>query len=565
MDYLKFHELSCEPFQNSLDARFYFEGQTHAHARLRLERGLRQQRALLALIGAPGCGKSTLAHQLSVSLDPARYLVQLRSIPHSACAQGWLLPKVSQAFAAGDAGPDPARMLEQIHYALLVTRSRGRHPVLIIDEAQLLTSAEVMREFRGLLNLLDDGRPLLSLVLCGLPELDRVLELDPPLAQRVEVRCRLEPLSAPETARYIEHRLARATASGPVFDAESLSALAHWSGGVPRLLNTLADNALFESSVSGVRPVDLDSVLAAAEQLGLVERGVPGAPAALPEAAAASAAPAVTAAGSTAVPPAPAATLPAAVPPPRPPAAVPAAVPLPRPPAPAAVPSMPAAASPAATGTAPAAPASPPVVSQPAPRRAAPELVAVPAAPGAGRPAAAVPAPPAVAPAPAQAQPQVARPRLEPAAPPVPAAAPVPNAAPRSAASPAAAPTSISAPAAAPAAQPPVRPAPLAPAPQLAPAPVPIAAAPEEFGAEMLEVSFEDEAAPELSSFGDSAPEALAEAHVEEEDGFLDLGGLLELDPDPLPQAEPEPEPEPEDADAGVDLDSLFAQIQRPQ
>src|SRR5262245_42095890 len=98
MDYLKFHQLEPEPVQNALDPHFYFESAGHAQARMRLERGVSQRRGLLSLVGAPGCGKSTLAHHLSHALDPARYLQQLRVISHSACASGWLLPHVAEAF-----------------------------------------------------------------------------------------------------------------------------------------------------------------------------------------------------------------------------------------------------------------------------------------------------------------------------------------------------------------------------------------------------------------------------------------------------------------------------------
>ena len=173
MDYLKFHQLDREPFQNVLDPSFYFESSSHARARMRLERGLHQHRALLSVVGEPGCGKSTLAHQLSSCLDPTQFWAQAIAIPHVACANGWLLPKVAQTFGAAELGRDPVHLIEQIHYALLVGRSRGRHPVLIVDEAQMLESPGVMREFRGLLNLLDDGRPLLSVLLCGLFELDQ--------------------------------------------------------------------------------------------------------------------------------------------------------------------------------------------------------------------------------------------------------------------------------------------------------------------------------------------------------------------------------------------------------
>jgi hypothetical protein len=132
-----------------------------------------------------------------------------------------------------------------------------------------------MREFRGLLNLLEDGRPLLSIALCGLLELDQVLRLDASLVQRVEVRCALGPLKDKEVEEYLAHRLHRAGARAPVFGDDALGALMQYSGGVPRLLNTLADNALFESAMASTRPVTVESVAAAADQLGLALGAAP--------------------------------------------------------------------------------------------------------------------------------------------------------------------------------------------------------------------------------------------------------------------------------------------------
>src|SRR5262245_24253494 len=111
MDYLKFHKLEREPFQNALDPRFYFESSGQVRARMRIERGLAQQRGLIALVGAPGCGKSTLAHRLVLGLDPARYLTQLRTIPHASATSGWLLPRVAQSFGAAEPSADPVRQI----------------------------------------------------------------------------------------------------------------------------------------------------------------------------------------------------------------------------------------------------------------------------------------------------------------------------------------------------------------------------------------------------------------------------------------------------------------------
>jgi type II secretory pathway predicted ATPase ExeA len=269
MDYLKHYELEREPFQNSSNPDFYFQSSHHKSARLRLVRGLEQRRGLCVVIGGAGCGKTTLATHLAASLPPQRFTAYMRIIPHAACARGWVLPQIARALGAGDAAASPTQTLEHIHHALLASRASGVHTVLLLDEAQLLATAEVMQELRGLLNLSAQGQPLVSIVLLGLEELAGVLRLDHALAQRVEIRVELAPMASDEVREYVVHRLRRAGATGAIFADDAIEALAALSRGVPRLLNTLADSALFEGYLARSRPVRAESVIAAADQLGL--------------------------------------------------------------------------------------------------------------------------------------------------------------------------------------------------------------------------------------------------------------------------------------------------------
>jgi len=271
MDYLKFYRLNAEPFLNLPDPAVYYASQAHKRAYLRILRGLEQQRGLSVVIGPAGCGKTTLATRLATSLPSDRFSVHMRVIPHSACADGWLLPEVARALGTHEISGDPARTIMQIQQALLLKRSSGVHSVLMMDEAQMLASASVMQEFRALLNLAQAGRPLLSVVLFGLLELEGVLELVPSLAQRIEIRVELTPMGSEEIAGYVAHRLSCAGGSPDLFTADAIEALRRYSRGVPRVLNTLADNALFEASLAELAPVTAEAVISAADQLRLDE------------------------------------------------------------------------------------------------------------------------------------------------------------------------------------------------------------------------------------------------------------------------------------------------------
>src|SRR5512143_1704784 len=102
----------------------------------------------------------------------------------------------------------------------------------------MLATKEIMEEFRGLLNLEVPERKLLSFVFFGLPEIEDNLRLDPPLAQRVALRYRLEPLNAEATEAYVRHRLKLAGAARVPFSAAALKRIHHHTRGTPRVINT---------------------------------------------------------------------------------------------------------------------------------------------------------------------------------------------------------------------------------------------------------------------------------------------------------------------------------------
>jgi type II secretory pathway predicted ATPase ExeA len=268
MDYLKFYKLNLEPFRNDPDERFYFESAGARKAYLRVLRGVHQHKGLGVLIGPPGCGKTTLGEHLHRGLDGHQWAPRCLSIGHADCSSGWLLPHVAQVFEVGDPAADAPRLLEQIHARFIELQGEGRYPVLIVDEAQLLGSSGVMQEFRGLLNLMHEGRKTVSVVLLGLHALADVLALDEPLAQRVEVRVEIAALDRDEVGSYLDHRLTVAGSSN-LFTDDAVDAFWSYSGGVPRLINTLADNVLFESFLAEEPQPDAAMVAEAAQQLGL--------------------------------------------------------------------------------------------------------------------------------------------------------------------------------------------------------------------------------------------------------------------------------------------------------
>ncbi|HET8706849.1 MAG TPA: AAA family ATPase, partial [Pseudomonadales bacterium] len=169
---------------------------------------------------------------------------------------------------------------------LLQAHSKGRHTVLIIDEAQNL-SAEVLEQLRLLTNLETDEKKLLQIVLLGQPELLEMFarpELRQ-LNQRVTARFHLGPLTRKELSAYVAHRLAVAGSKRPfsIFPDPVLNDLYRYSHGVPRLINVICDRAMLGAYVNETIIVDRTILRKAAKEvmgeqalkLNLMPRWVP--------------------------------------------------------------------------------------------------------------------------------------------------------------------------------------------------------------------------------------------------------------------------------------------------
>jgi len=269
VSYLEFYGLSQEPFSNAPVSRFYYDSAQHSQALLRLTRAVSGMRGLALLVGDVGAGKTTLARRLLDSLPEKDYEAALLVIIHSGITANWLLRRIALQLGIDAPAEEKLGILSQLYERLLEIHAQGRKAVVLIDEAQMLATREIMEEFRGLLNLEVPGEKLLSFVFFGLPEIEENLKLDPPLAQRVAVRCRLDPLGEEATEAYLRHRLALAGGQRVPFTPGAIREVHRFSRGTPRLINTICDNALFEGFVSGAHDVDGFLVERVARDLGL--------------------------------------------------------------------------------------------------------------------------------------------------------------------------------------------------------------------------------------------------------------------------------------------------------
>ncbi|GHA16556.1 ExeA family protein [Oceanisphaera arctica] len=267
--YDSYFGLSDLPFSIAPDPRYLYLSQQHREALAHLQYGLVCHGGFVLLTGEVGTGKTTVCRCL---LEQVPEQTDLAFILNPGCSVQELLAAICQELAITVPEPSNGRQLtDAIHHHLLETHARGRQTVLIIDEAQNL-STEVLEQIRLLTNLETDTHKLLQIILLGQPELADKLKQPElrQLSQRITARYHLAPLTFAEMKAYIAHRLSVAGIEAALFRHNSLHRLYRLTGGVPRLINVICDRALLGAYVQRLPRVDLATLnRAAVEVLGV--------------------------------------------------------------------------------------------------------------------------------------------------------------------------------------------------------------------------------------------------------------------------------------------------------
>ncbi len=269
MEHLRHFGLASDPFVNDPVMRLYFASREHVDAERRLARGVRQGKGLAVLTGELGSGKTTVARHLLDGLEEDRFEASMMVILQAESGAQWLLTRIARQIGLEEPATERAALLTQLFRRLVEVREEGRHTVVLIDGAHQLRTREDLGELKSLLHLEHDERHLVTVLLVGLPDLAERLGADPALAQRVEVRVALPGLDAGSTAEYVAHRVRAAGGDPRIFEAAAIDALCRSARGLPRILNTLADNALYEAHLAGRRTVGAADVERAAADLGI--------------------------------------------------------------------------------------------------------------------------------------------------------------------------------------------------------------------------------------------------------------------------------------------------------
>jgi type II secretory pathway predicted ATPase ExeA len=244
--YLETFKLRELPFRLSPDPQFLFLSRAHARAKAYMESTIWFTDGFVVITGEIGAGKTTLIESFLRQLDSDVVVAQVNQTQVSAVE---FLQSVLVQFGFSPFKMKKAELIATINSFLIEQYAAGRKVLLVIDEAQNL-SLKVLEEIRLLSGIEATKEKVLRIILAGQPELNE--KLDSPelvqLAQRVRLRFHLGALSRDDMRAYVLHRLEVAGAGGrQVFADDTFPELFRYTGGVPRLVNTLCDTAMMSA------------------------------------------------------------------------------------------------------------------------------------------------------------------------------------------------------------------------------------------------------------------------------------------------------------------------------
>jgi type II secretory pathway predicted ATPase ExeA len=264
--YLEYFKLREEPFRLTPDSDYLYMSSAHSRAKSYMDYTIWNRDGFVVITGDIGCGKTTVLQRLISELDEN---VLVAKIFQTQLDEVEFLQAVLVEFGLNPFNAKKVELIDMLNTFLIDSFLKLKQLVLIVDDAHNL-STRVLEEIRMLSSLETNKQKLLHVILVGQSELNHVLEAPEmeQLLQRVRLRYHIKALGEKDVADYIRHRLDVGGAEGrEIVEASALPIIYKYTGGVPRLINTLCDTALTCAFADGIEKVSASVVEAAIDEL----------------------------------------------------------------------------------------------------------------------------------------------------------------------------------------------------------------------------------------------------------------------------------------------------------
>jgi len=264
--YLEHFKLKELPFRLSPDPAFLYPSQIHSRAKAYMESTIWFTDGFVVITGEIGAGKTTLIESFLREIDQDVVVAQINQTQVSPIE---FLQGLLAQFGFSPFRMRKAELLATLNNFLIEQYANGRKVLLIVDEAQNLSN-KVLEEVRLLSGVETTKEKVLRIILAGQPELNAKLDSDEliQLRQRVRLRFHLSALTEEEMGAYVRHRLAVAGAvERELFAPDTYPLIFRYTGGIPRLTNTLCDTCLLAAFGQDLESVDVATVQQALGEL----------------------------------------------------------------------------------------------------------------------------------------------------------------------------------------------------------------------------------------------------------------------------------------------------------
>ena len=257
--YNEFYNFREKPFSLTPDPEYLYQSTAHKRAYAYLEYGIQDPSGFVCITGEIGAGKTTL---IRVFLNQLSDQIKVARLFNTKVSSRQFLEMILQDLGLESQGKTKAEMIDRLNRYLIDTFAEGKRVVLIIDEAQNL-STDLLEEIRLISNLETEKTKLLQIFLVGQAELRDSLLLPnlEQFRQRITVNYHIPPLDKNETKAYILHRI-KVASLGPMIEIPEavMGIIYEYSGGVPRLINVICDALLLYGFVAERKEPDIEMI-----------------------------------------------------------------------------------------------------------------------------------------------------------------------------------------------------------------------------------------------------------------------------------------------------------------